>query len=374
MPDIVISGTGLYTPSERISNGELVEAFNSYVTAFNDKHAADIAASRIEPLQCSSADFVEKASGIKSRYVIDKEGILDPQRLAPCIAERPNEAPSVQCEIAVAAAREAMDQAGKSAADIDAVIVAASNMQRPYPAIAIEVQDALGITGWGFDMNVACSSATFGIQQARDSVRSGSARAVLIVNPEICSGHLNFRDRDSHFIFGDVCTAIVVEALETASGAERYGIVDTRLQTIYSNNIRNNFGFLNRGDDAGIGATDKLFVQEGRKVFKEVCPVVADQILGQLGDLDIAPDQLRRLWLHQANLSMNQLISRRVLGRAASDVEAPTILDEYANTSSAGSVIAFHKHRSGLAEGDLGVLCSFGAGYSVGSVILQKLA
>ncbi|MCP4841302.1 MAG: beta-ketoacyl-ACP synthase III [Halieaceae bacterium] len=374
MPDIVISGTGLYTPSERISNGELVEAFNSYVTAFNDKHAADIAASRIEPLQCSSADFVEKASGIKSRYVIDKEGILDPQRLAPCIAERPNEAQSVQCEIAVAAAREAMDQAGKSAADIDAVIVAASNMQRPYPAIAIEVQDALGITGWGFDMNVACSSATFGIQQARDSVRSGSARAVLIVNPEICSGHLNFRDRDSHFIFGDVCTAIVVEALETASGAERYGIVDTRLQTIYSNNIRNNFGFLNRGDDAGIGATDKLFVQEGRKVFKEVCPVVADQILGQLGDLDIAPDQLRRLWLHQANLSMNQLISRRVLGRAASDVEAPTILDEYANTSSAGSVIAFHKHRSGLAEGDLGVLCSFGAGYSVGSVILQKLA
>ena len=374
MPDIVISGTGLYTPSERISNGELVEAFNSYVTAFNDEHAADIAASRIEPLQCSSADFVEKASGIKSRYVIDKEGILDPQRLAPCIAERPNEAQSVQCEIAVAAAREAMDQAGKSAADIDAVIVAASNMQRPYPAIAIEVQDALGITGWGFDMNVACSSATFGIQQARDSVRSGSARAVLIVNPEICSGHLNFRDRDSHFIFGDVCTAIVVEALETASGAERYGIVDTRLQTIYSNNIRNNFGFLNRGDDAGIGATDKLFVQEGRKVFKEVCPVVADQILGQLGDLDIAPDQLRRLWLHQANLSMNQLISRRVLGRAASDVEAPTILDEYANTSSAGSVIAFHKHRSGLAEGDLGVLCSFGAGYSVGSVILQKLA
>jgi beta-ketodecanoyl-[acyl-carrier-protein] synthase len=374
MLDIVISGTGLYTPPEAISNDELVEAFNRYVAAFNDEHADDIAASRIEPLQASSADFVEKASGIKSRYVVNRSGILDPQRLTPRIAERPNEAQSVQCEIAVAAAREAMDQAGKSAADIDAVIVAASNMQRPYPAIAIEVQDALGITGWGFDMNVACSSATFGIQQARDSVRSGSARAVLIVNPEICSGHLNFRDRDSHFIFGDVCTAIVVEGLETASGAERYGIVDTRLQTIYSNNIRNNFGFLNRGDDSSIGATDKLFVQEGRKVFKEVCPVVADQILGQLSDLDILHYQLRRLWLHQANLSMNQLISKRVLGRVASEVEAPTILDEYANTSSAGSVIAFHKHRSGLIEGDLGVLCSFGAGYSVGSVILQKLA
>ncbi len=77
--------------------------------------------------------------------------------------------------------------------------------------------------------------------------------------------------------------------------------------------------------------------------------------------------------LHQANLNMNQLIARRVLGRDATDEEAPTILDEYANTSSAGSVIAFHKHRSDFSSGDLGVLCSFGAGYSIGSVILRKI-
>ena len=101
--------------------------------------------------------------------------------------------------------------AGKTALDIDAVIVA-SNLQRAYPAMAVEIQDALGIEGYGFDMNVACSSATFGIQQARDAVANGSARCVLMVNPEICSGHLNFRDRDSHFIFGDVCTAVIVEA------------------------------------------------------------------------------------------------------------------------------------------------------------------
>ena len=108
-------------------------------------------------------------------------------------------------------------------------------------------------------------------------------------------------------------------------------------------------------------------------MFKEVCPAVASQISGQLEALHIAPEQLKRLWLHQANLSMNQLISRRVLGREARPDEAPTILDEYANTSSAGSVIAFHKHRSDFQSGDLGVLCSFGAGYSIGSVILRKL-
>lgn len=373
MPDIVISGTGLYTPSESISNAELVDSFNAYVEIFNSEHADEIAAGEIAPLQPSSAEFVEKASGIKSRYVMNKDGIVDPHRMTPNIPDRPNEEQSVQCEMGVAAAREAMEQAGKTAADIDCVIVAASNMQRAYPAMAVEIQDALGIKGYGFDMNVACSSATFGIQQARDAVRNDSARCVLMLNPEICSGHLNFRDRDSHFIFGDVCTAVIVERAETATGSEQFAIMDSKLQTIYSNNIRNNFGFLNRADESCVGTPDKLFVQEGRKVFKEVCPAVATQISTQLDNNGIPPSQIKRLWLHQANLSMNQLISRRVLGREATAEEAPTILDEYANTSSAGSIIAFHKHRADLVPGDIGVLCSFGAGYSIGSVILKKL-
>ena len=373
MTDIVISGTGLYTPTESISNEELVDSFNAYVDLFNQEHAAQIAAGEIAPLQPSSAAFVEKASGIKSRYVVDKAGIVDPTRLVPRLPDRNNEEQSIQCEMAVAAAREAMQQAGKTAADIDAVIVAASNMQRPYPAMAVEVQDALGIEGFGFDMNVACSSATFGIQQASNAVVAGSARCVLMVNPEICSGHLNFRDRDSHFIFGDVCTAVIIESAESASSDEQFLIIDSTLQTIFSNNIRNNFGFLNRGDETGVDNPDKLFVQEGRKVFKEVCPAVAKQISDQLVSLDISPEQLKRLWLHQANLSMNQLISKRVLGREATADEAPIILDEYANTSSAGSVIAFHKHRDDFSPGDIGVLCSFGAGYSIGSVILKKL-
>jgi beta-ketodecanoyl-[acyl-carrier-protein] synthase len=372
MPNIVISGTGLFTPAESISNEELVAAFNTFVQLHNTQHADEIAAGTVEPLEPSSAEFVEKASGIRSRYVLDKAGVLDPHRMAPILPERPNEAQSIQCEISVAAALQAMEQAGKSAANIDAVIVAASNMQRPYPAIAVEVQDALGIQGFGFDMNVACSSATFAIQQAQATIANGSADCVLVVNPEICSAHLNFRDRNSHFIFGDVCTAIILERDDTATAQDCYRIVDSKLQTLYSNNIRNNFGFLNRGDESGIGATDKLFVQNGRKVFKEVCPAVAQQIITQLGTLNISPDQLKRLWLHQANLSMNQLISKRVLGREATEDEAPTILDEYANTSSAGSIIAFHKHRDDFGSGDLGVLCSFGAGYSIGSVVLEK--
>ncbi len=369
---VVISGTGLYTPPESISNAELVESFNAWVDLYNTEHAQAIAAGDIAPQGHSSVDFIEKASGIKSRYVMDKRGILDPTRMVPHLAERPNEQPSIMCEMACHAAKEALERAGIDATELDAVIVAASNMQRAYPAIAVEVQSALGAGGFAFDMNVACSSATFGIQQARDTIRSGSGRRVLMVNPEICTGHLNFRDRDSHFIFGDVATAVVIEAAEVAQSADCFEIVDSRLHTMFSNNIRNNFGFLNRGDERGIGARDKLFVQEGRKVFKEVCPAVAEQITEQLTEADIPVTDVKRLWLHQANQNMNSLIARKVLGRDPNEGESPTILDRYANTSSAGSVIAFHLHRDDLMSGDTGVLCSFGAGYSIGSIILRK--
>ena len=369
--DAVISGTGLFTPEESVSNDELVTAFNAWVDLFNEEHSEAIAKGEVEARTYSSTAFIEKASGIKSRYVLNKSGIIDPQRMAPQLAERPNSELSVMAEIGVKAARQALEAADLVASDLDAVIVAASNMQRAYPAMAVEIQDALGAKGFAFDMNVACSSATFGIQQARDSIRAGSARRILMVNPEICTGHLNFRDRDAHFIFGDVATAVVIEATDVVRAKSNFEIIDTRLHTIFSNNIRNNFGFMNRADERGIGAVDKLFVQEGRKVFKEVCPAVAQQINEQLADLNLQADQLSRLWLHQANRNMNDLIARRVLGREPTEKESPTILDAYANTSSAGSIIAFHLNRDDLNAGELGVLCSFGAGYSIGSVVLR---
>jgi len=100
--------------------------------------------------------------------------------------------------------------------------------------------------------------------------------------------------------------------------------------------------------------------------------MVAEMILEHLQSVELPPEVLKRMWLHQANLSMNHLIARRLLGRDAEAHEAPVILDTYANTSSAGSVIAFHKHQDDLPAGSVGVLSSFGAGYSIGSVVLRK--
>ena len=374
MTKVVISGTGVFTPPYSISNEELVRSFNAYVEMFNATNKDAIEKGEMEALNPSSAEFIYKASGIENRFVMNKDGILDPEIMCPRLPERSNDEPSILAEMSVAAAHEALAQANKKPEDIDAVLVACSNLQRAYPAIAVEVQDLLGTQGFGFDMNVACSSATFALKAAHDMVKSGGADCVLVVDPEICTGHLNFRDRDSHFIFGDVCTAIIIERAETCTADGAWEVVGTRLITKFSNNIRNNFGFLNRAAPDEAYAVDKLFVQEGRKVFKEVVPMVAQLISQHLVDEQLDAADLKRMWLHQANKGMNDFIGKKVLGRPPTVEESPNILKDYANTSSAGSIVAFSQFSKDLNEGDVGVICSFGAGYSAGSVIVRKRA
>jgi len=374
MTRVAITGSGLYTPADSISNDELVTCYNAWATRENAANAAAIAAGTAAELPMSSTEFIYKASGIRSRYSIDKAGTLDIDRMRPRVRTRGNDEPSLMVEIGGIAAAEALANAGREGKDVDFVIVAASNLQRAYPAMAVEMQAHLGSTqGFGYDMNVACASAAFGIQAAVDAVRLGNAKCALVVNPEITSGHHNWRNRDCHFIFGDAATAVVVEPLETAVSKEKFEVLGTRLKTQFSNNIRNNFGFLNIAETEPRSWSDTLFNQEGRKVFKEVVPMVSELLSGHLADLGLAPEQVKRFWLHQANLSMNQLIAKRVLGRDPSETEAPVILDEYANTSSAGCIIAFHKHHADFAVGDIGLLSGFGAGYSAGSVVVRRI-
>jgi beta-ketodecanoyl-[acyl-carrier-protein] synthase len=369
---VVISGAGLWTPENVLTNAELVQVLNEYADKFNNEHAEEIAAGKREPVAKSDPDFITKASGIKQRYVYVKDGIMDVNRMRPRIAERPDDELSHQGEMAVAAAKKALKAANKEAADIDAVIVSCAYTQRSYPAIAIEVQAALGIEGFGFDMLVACSAATFALHRAYEMVKAGTARAVLIINPELTSPQVNYRDRDSHFIFGDVATAMVVEQGDTANAEHVYDILGIKAKTVYSNNIRSNFGFVSHAFDSDPFGPDKLFHQEGRKVFKEVCPMAADHLAAQIEAVGSEIGDVRRWWLHQANINMNQLITKRLLGHVGTQDEAPIVLDEYANTASAGSIIAFNLHHKDLKSGDLGVICSFGAGYSIGSLALRK--
>lgn len=370
---IVISGTGLFTPPSSVSNDELVTAFNQYVENFNVENASAIEAGEVEALKPSSSAFIEKASGIKNRYVMFKDGILDPAKMLPTLEERANEDVSVQAEMAVAAAKEALKAANKTPEDIDLIIVACSYTQRAYPAIAIEVQQQLGCSGWAYDQLVACSSATFGIMNASNALLGGTAKGVLVICPEFVSPQLNYRDRDSHFIFGDVATAVVVEKEETATSDHSFRLLAQKPITTFSNNIRSNFGHTNKCTPATEHAKDKMFVQQGRKVFKEVLPMVYQLIDSQLEASGIEAHELKRLFLHQANINMNTFVAKKVLGRDPIESEAPIILDEFANTASAGSIIAFHKHHQDMVSGDKAIICSFGAGYSAGCFIIEHV-
>ena len=367
-----ITGSGVWHPDTVITNAELCDAFNVWVRRENEKNAAAIAAGTATPLRESTPEFIEKASGIKQRYAADKVGPLDPDRMAPNIPQRPDEEICLQAEWGVNAAQRALAQAGREGKDVDYVVLGTSNLQRLYPALAIEVLDALGGTGSAFDLALGCSSATMAITLAVEAVQLGKAKCALAVTPEITTGFLNFKDRDSHFIFGDASVAVVVEPLATARPGS-YEVISTHAMARFSSNIRNNGGYLTRCDPSRANDADKLFYQQGRRVFKDVVPMAAKFIGEHLAMAGVAPTDVSRFWLHQANSNMNDLIAQRLIGRSPTALEAPLILEEYANTASAGSAIAFSKFNDDLPKGAYGIMASFGAGSSLGSILVRRM-
>lgn len=371
MSEIVLSGSGLFVPPHQVTNDELVTAYNQYVTEYNNVNAAAIAKGECEALPLSSSEFIEKASGIKSRYAMHKDGMLDPKRMKPLFqpSQEGNEPEVVT--MGIAAAKEAMAQANKQASDIDMLIVATTNHQRSYPSIAVEIQDKLGIKGFAYDMGIACSSATFGLISAYAAVKAGLAKCVLIVNPEFATPQVNLKSRDSHFIFGDVATAAIIEHTSSCNSDTAFTILHTQQMTQYSDNIRCDGNYTDHCFD-DLPEDRPFFKQQGKKVFKELLPLVTQFIEQQLADNQLIASDLKRMWLHQANINMNLFAAKKLLGRLPEAHEAPIVLDEFANTASSGSVIAFHRYKADFVTGDKGLICSFGAGYSIGSLLVQK--
>ena len=370
MHNIYIAGTGIWHPEEKISNEEIVNSYNSYVENFNQENKLEIENGTIEPMELSSAEFIEKASGIKSRYVIDKEGILDINRMMPRVKNEHPDRLSIHAEVGIEAAKKAMDQANIEPGEIDAVIVGTSHAARNYPAVAIEIQQELGINGYAYDMLVGCSSTTFAINNAYSDIASGLANTILVINPEVSTPFVNFTHRDKHFIFGDGCAATLVQRDSTSDKA--FKIIDRKLHTQFSNNIRSNYSYLNRAAIDSKNNEDLLFHQNGRGVFKDVCPLVASLISKQLEKNNISPNEISKFWLHQANGKMIRLITSKILGTDDFDDEiTPMPITEFGNLASVGSLFAFNLNND-IPKGHKGVICSFGAGYSVCSIIVEK--
>ena len=166
MSDVHIAGTGIWFPEDIITNDEIVSSFNSYVDNFNDHNKNDIEKGNIEAMEYSSSAFIEKASGIKTRHVIDKKNILDINTMMPRVVHEDESRLSIHAKAGIDAAKKAMDQANVGPDDIDGVILGTSHAARNYPSVAIEIQNELGIQGYAYDMLVGCSSTTFAINNA----------------------------------------------------------------------------------------------------------------------------------------------------------------------------------------------------------------
>ena len=373
MKRVAISGIGTEIPPHVITNDEQVASFNSWV----EKENAARAGRGQEPLPKSDSEFIVYASGVKQRHVYEPTGILDPERMVPRIPARADDQLSVTAEFGLAAARRALEHAGVPGSDVDMVICSASHQQRPYPAVAVEIQKELGAVGGGFDMNLGCSSAAAALHLAFNLVRSGAQKRVLVVTPEIITGQLNLRDRQTHFIFGDAAAAMVVEPLEDDEVRPgRFEMLDTKTWTQFSNNIRTNFGFLTRAGQEDVSAVSmegNMIKQVGNKVFKEVTVAGHRFICDFLANHDLTPDDIRRFWLHQANARMNAMILKLAFGHEVGHDRAPMVLERLGNTAGAGAIIALKENHEDMKAGDFGLICAFGAGYSIGGALLRMM-
>jgi len=371
MRDCVIRSVGWTAPEASISNAELVDVFNAYADRFNDENAAAIGAGELAEIPHSSESFIEKASGILNRHVLDKAGLMDIDRMRPRLPHREKDALAQQAEFGLSAAKKALEKAGRKPEDVDGIIVASSAQQRNFPAVSIEIQNALGMTrGWAFDMTMACASAIFAMQQARELIRTGQADAILIVCPEIMSAINHYRRREVHFIFGDAAAAVLLEAGDRESGG--WELQGVRLETRWSNALRSDFGFMNHTEFEEDEEFEAFVDQDGHRVFKDVIPLASSVSSTLIGDLGYQPQDIRRAWLHQANIRIVQAVAKKALDREPTADVAPIILNEYGNTSSSSVLMTFDMHSEDMAAGERGLMCAFGAGYGCGAAIIQK--
>ena len=371
IPFPILRGVGVVIPQDRITNEELVASFNRYAEIENRRREKTGEA----PVPLSNARFIVEASGVEARHVLEKTGVLNPERMTPVFPERPDDQLSLQAEFGLASARLAIEDAGLAPSDIDLVICACAHHQRPYPAIGIEIQRALGCQGAAFDMNVACSSTTFAMHLAVQMTKSGAVRNALVCSPEIMSGHLNFRDRQTHFIFGDASASLVIGAGhdERRPPSPQFEIVQSEIWTEFSSNIRSNFGFLNRTAPETQFASDKLVTQVGNRVFKDVVVAASRFLRAFLERSGLGVADIERFWLHQANLKMIRALMRHLAGDELVE-RVPITLGELGNVAAPGSIIAFERTREEVPVGGHGLICSFGGGYSIGCQLLKRVA
>ncbi|MGB3451327.1 MAG: beta-ketoacyl-ACP synthase III [Giesbergeria sp.] len=318
-----ITGTGSHLPPRRVTNADLV---------------TDLAARGIE----TSDEWIVSRTGIRARHFA---------------------APDVACsDMALDAARHALEAAGLEASDIDLIIVATSTPDMVFPSTACILQNKLGAAGCpAFDVQAVCSGFVYALTVADAMIRAGTAQRALVVGSEIFSRLLDFNDRTTCVLFGDGAGAVVLEASDIP------GILSSDLHADGRHvGILCVPGHVSGGQVSGL----PLLTMDGPAVFKLAVGVLESAARAALDKAGLTEADIDWLVPHQANIRIMQGTARKL--KLPMDKMVVTV-DQHGNTSAASIPLALdHAVRSGqVKQGETVLLEGVGGGFTWGAVLLK---
>ena len=318
----IIRATGSYLPARALSNDEL--------------------ARRVD----TSDQWIVERTGIRQRHIAAED-------------ERTS-------DLAIAAARQALERAGLEGEDIDLIVLATATPDYTFPATATMVQAAIGMTGgFAFDIQAVCSGFVYALATADNFLRCGQAHRALVIGAETFSRILDWEDRGTCVLFGDGAGAVVVEAGEGTGGAGDRGVLTSHL---HSDGRYLDMLYV----DGGPSTTQSsgYLRMKGREVFRHAVVHLAEVIEESLEAVGLTPDDIDWVVPHQANKRILDGTARR-LGLPVETVIMT--VDRHANTSAASIPLALDEavHDGRIREGDLLLLEAMGGGFTWGACLVR---
>jgi 3-oxoacyl-[acyl-carrier-protein] synthase-3 len=317
----ILAGCGGYLPERVVTNDELSRTVDT------------------------SDEWIRERTGIRQRHFAAKH--------------------ETTAFMGTAAAAAALADAGATAADVDAIILATSTPDQAFPASALRVQAALGVKrGFGFDLSAACAGFIYALSVADGMIRAGQVRGALVIGSEVYSRILNWQDRGTCVLFGDGAGAVFLRA-STIDDDDRRGVLSTH---IHAQGTLGDILYV----DGAVGQPDKPghLVMQGREVFRHAVTRLAEAVEEALAANGLSHADIDWLVPHQANSRIIQAMGKK-LGLPAERVVVT--VDRHANTSAASVPLALAEARQDgrIRSGDLVLLEALGGGLTWGSALVR---
>ena len=319
----VIASTGAYLPQKIMTNADL------------------------EKIVDTSDEWIEQRSGIKQRHIAGDD--------------------ETTADLAIGAAKQALERSGFSASDIDGVIVATTTPDQTFPAVAVKVQAALGMRpGLAFDVQAVCTGFVYALATADNFIKCGQAKRVLVIGAEKMSSIVDWEDRTTCVLFADGAGSVILEAQETnEDGVQGRGIHSTHL---YAQGELKDLLYTN-GGPSSTGEAGHV-VMQGREVFKYAVSYMADVVNEALAHNNVAPEEIDWLVPHQANIRIIEATAKKL--NMSMDKVVVTV-DHHGNTSAASIPLALDEAVTDgrIKQGDLLLLEAMGGGLTWGSALVR---